>query len=179
MLDTPIVGQLIRVHSISDKETAFSLIEDHTKRGFEVGDFVLAYGSLAEILEVRESDYGNRSYRVLYLAERLLPDVSEDWFPARYIQTLFARSDLLAQLDLLWEKHNLPNDVIDSIRNAPPENFQESLRESVRQLWPIFRAYLESNKSSSSIACQNRNVKDSNLADSDAVTVSLDKLFLE
>jgi len=33
-----------------------------------VGDFVLAYGDLAEVTDIVESKYGYRSYKVLYLA---------------------------------------------------------------------------------------------------------------
>jgi len=47
------------------------------KRRFEVGDLVLAYGDLAEVLEIKESQFGYTSYKVKYLHKPPLPDLPE------------------------------------------------------------------------------------------------------
>jgi hypothetical protein len=134
----PMLDQLARVLDRSDLENGKTLIEQLTNRGLEVGDFVLANGDLAEVLEVRSSKYGNRSYRVLYLAERPLPDVPEDWFPARAVARFFTRVEALEGLDTLWAKHNLPASDLERML-SDPSGIQLALRQSITKLWPMLR----------------------------------------
>jgi hypothetical protein len=52
------------------------------KRRFDVDDLVLAYGDLAEVLEIKESPFGYTSYKVRYLRKPPLPELPEDWLPS-------------------------------------------------------------------------------------------------
>lgn len=146
MLDqtsTPIVGQLIRVHEQSNIENALELTEQVTKRGFDVGDFVIAYGHLAEILEIKESEYGNRSYYVRFLAEKMLPEVEEDWFLARYVQRLYTKSQAIQDLKKLGTEQGWPAELFEQMVNGPPKNLQNALRQSIVRLWPFLKASLQ------------------------------------
>lgn len=111
-------------------EVPAQLVERRTRGAAEVGDFVLAYDDLGEVLEVAESDFGYRSYRVLYLAERPLPNIDEDWFPAQNVRVLFPHArtvELLSARDGL----RLPAELREEL--AEPGN--EYLRASVKELW--------------------------------------------
>lgn len=133
--ETPVVGQLAKVYEQNTE--AARLVAQLSRRGFEVGDFVLAYGDLAEILEVRESPYGYRSYRVRYLAERPMPDVVEDWFPAQYVQRLYTRVMAVEKMRELLPKHGIPREQVERLIQSAPEVLQEGLRESLRRLWGL------------------------------------------
>lgn len=58
------------------------------KKRFEAGDLVLAYGDLAEVLEIKESQFGYTSYKVMYLHNPPLPELPEDWLPSEDIVRL-------------------------------------------------------------------------------------------
>jgi hypothetical protein len=133
--DTPVVGQLARVNAQNDEPARLVALWSH--RGFDVGDFVLAHGDLTEIHEVRESPDGNRSYRVRYLAERPMPEVDEDWFPARYVQRLYTRAMMVEKMRESLPNHGISPEVIDRLSQSPPEVLQEALRESLRSLWGL------------------------------------------
>lgn len=133
-----VIEQLARVLNRSDLENGKTLIERLTDRGLDVGDFVLANGDLAEVLEVRSSKYGNFSYHVLYLAERPLPDVGEDWFPARAVARFFTRAQAAEELNSLWATRNLPPSDLERMV-ADPAGMQLALRQSITELWPMLK----------------------------------------
>lgn len=115
-----------------DNTSPEDLVFSQTIRNIKVGDFVLAYGDLAEVLEIKESSYGYRSYRILYLAEKPKPNIKEDWFPAKYIQRIF-------------DSDEIKNRVIQNIKETLKDNFhqidnnelQEILRKGVLEIWNI------------------------------------------
>lgn len=71
-----------------DLTDAGDLLRARHVRDHEVGDLVLAYGDLAEILERAESEFGYASYKVRYLSRPPIPEILEDWFPAEYVQRI-------------------------------------------------------------------------------------------
>jgi hypothetical protein len=77
------------------------------KRKFEVADLVLAYGDLAEVLEIRESQFGYTSYKIRYLRKPPLPDLPEDWLPSEDIVRLVRKANIRD----FWDKNlkNLPH----------------------------------------------------------------------
>jgi len=53
-----------------------------------VGDIVMAYDRLAQVLEIAEGSTGYRSYRVRYLSRPPLPEISEDWHIAQHVKVV-------------------------------------------------------------------------------------------
>ena len=143
MPDAKIVALVGHASDRSDGDVAGTLVGRLIQRDIASGDFVVVNGDLAEVLEVRVSTYGHQSFRIQYLAERPLPDVGEDWFPARYVRRLFARSQALAGMDALWRKHALDPALLQRIRESPPNELQDALRESLRKLWPALRLVID------------------------------------
>lgn len=111
------------------------LLRSTTQERAEVGEFVLAYGDLAEVLEIARSAFGYEAYRVRYLAERPLPEVDEDWFPAKYIRRLYTRNQFLLSLDQLAAADELPGDVVARMKGMNSNLQQEALRESIVHVW--------------------------------------------
>jgi hypothetical protein len=54
----------------------------------ELGDIVLAADQLAQVIEVAKGRSEYRSYRVRYLSRPPLPEVPEDWHPAREVRVV-------------------------------------------------------------------------------------------
>lgn len=136
---TRVVDQITQALLRSDREGARDFVHAMINRGLEVGDFVLAAGDLAEVLEIVESPFGNRSYRILYLAERPIPGIEEDWIAARFVQPFFTRAKAEEGVRRLLKQHSLPDDDLRRLEESPHE-FQKCLRESIVSLWPLMRA---------------------------------------
>ena len=75
---------------LRDNPYPAELAELRTRGVAEVGDFVLAYGDLAEVLDTAESDFGYRSYKVLYISASPMPGIDEDWFPAQFLRVMWS-----------------------------------------------------------------------------------------
>jgi hypothetical protein len=101
----------------------------------EVGDFVLAYGDLGEVVAVARSPFGYESYRVRFLAERPLPDVDEDWFIAQHIQRLYTDQRFLDALGPMVADGTVTDDFAQAIRDAPLERRHAAVRDAIVAVW--------------------------------------------
>jgi len=126
--DAPIVAKL---EDVSEKAIPQYLFETTAALDIGVGDFVLANGDLAEIVGALESEFGYKSYRVRYLAERPKPHILEDSFPAKHIKILYRRSELFERMKRVPEKYGAPADFSE----FSWEDIQADLRESVIKVW--------------------------------------------
>ena len=77
---------------------------------------MLAYGDWAEVLDTADSEFGYRSYRVLYLDGSPMPDISEDWFPAQNIRVLFSREQLERRAESAAAEGRVPQPSLDRLR---------------------------------------------------------------
>lgn len=102
----------------------------------EVGDFVVASGDLAEVVEVSTSWTGYRSYHVSYLAERPLPGVDDDWFPAFAVRRLYGISDWFDEMSRYVREGRMDQEELDYLANLPDDAKQNALRHSLVTLWP-------------------------------------------
>ena len=112
-----------------------ALVERHTRGNAEVGDFVLAYGDPGQVIELADSELGYRSYRVRYVAERPLPDIDDDWFPAQEVRPLFSQAKLLADLEEGIAKE-LPREAVERLRTTFDEAARlDALRDAFVVIW--------------------------------------------
>lgn len=135
LLGRPDVPETNRVASLLDKNQPTALVHSFAVRDIQVGDFVLAYGDLAEVLEIRESPYGYRSYRVCYLAEKPKPEIQEDWFPARYVQRFYTRAQFMQNLHRMVAAGELPGDIGEGMGSLSDEELQPIIRRSLIETW--------------------------------------------
>jgi hypothetical protein len=130
----PVIDQMLQTLSQSSPHVEDS-VRRHTARATVVGDFVLAYGYLSEVLAVQESKFGYRSYEIRYLAERPIADIECEWISARYIQILLTRDRALADFKEAVRAGRLPKEIGDRLESLPPDQLQERLRQSVITTW--------------------------------------------
>lgn len=74
------------------------LLTKLTKPDITVGDFVLAYGDLAEVVKVNKGKVGYRSFRVRYLETPPIPTIPVDEMPARYVRLYQKRKPIAEQV---------------------------------------------------------------------------------
>lgn len=102
-----------------------SVLKDH-----DIGDLVsMGDNDLSEILDVKISKYGYKAYKVKYLVNPLLPDVLEEWWPARYVQKrIVQKSKIRNFLDSLLKVNPAIKDQIEIIKKAPDDKIFESTK---------------------------------------------------
>jgi len=131
--DVPLANKLYSL--LKDKTNVTSLVYSMTVRDIEVNDFCLAYGDLGEVVEIKESDYGYRSYRVRYLAEKPTPDIQEDWFPARYVQKFYTRAQFFKKIQSEVAEGKLPQDIGEKMGKLSSKELQPLIRASLIETW--------------------------------------------
>jgi len=90
----------------------------------EAGDIVFAYGKdLCIVLDRCKSQYGYTSYKVKYLTKPPLPEVPEDWFPARYVHLVSPRKQAREHVMEIFERHQLPPEAVEKLRAMPDKDF--------------------------------------------------------
>jgi hypothetical protein len=149
LLGMPEVPVATQLNDVLKRSHAGRLLHLATVRDISVGDFVLAYGDLAEVIEVEESRYAYRSYRVRYIAEKPKPTIQEDWFPARYVQCLYTKEQFLQGMERLVQVGKLPPDIAAKMGSLSPAELQPLLRESIATAWKLgLRDWVHRGKSS-------------------------------
>ncbi|MFA5033952.1 MAG: hypothetical protein WC614_13170 [bacterium] len=147
LLGRPELPIMKRILPILDQTKPTSLVYNTTVRDIQVGDFVLAYSDLAEVIEVKESKYGYRSYRIRYLAEKPKPEIQEDWFPAFYVQKFYTRSIFFEKLQKMVEEGQLPSNTMEHIEKLSKDELQTILRQSLVHTWSVgLKTWVHQNK---------------------------------
>ena len=100
-----------------------------------VGEFVLAGGELAEVVEVRESPFAYEVYRINYLAERPLPGIDADWFLAEHIERFYTAEQFFTKMREAVAKGLAPADAVELIEALPPVERHDLIRESLVATW--------------------------------------------
>ena len=100
------------------------------------GDFVVVQDTLAEVVGVRRSPFGYKSYRVRFLERPPLPSITEDWYPAAQIRVLLRsqnfRVDVRKTLDDAGVQHVPLRLPAEAVRKSVIENWTEAgLKEHV------------------------------------------------
>jgi hypothetical protein len=121
--------------SFDDNEFPAEVLARRTTNRANVGDFVLAEGHLAEIVEKRQSPFGYEVYRAKYLAERHLPEIDEDWFLAEHVRPFYTADTFLQKMKEAVEKGTVPADAVERIEALPREQRQDMIRDSLLHVW--------------------------------------------
>ena len=108
------------------------LAESMTRGAAEVGDFVLAYGDLAEVLDVAESGFGYRSYKVLYVSASPMPGIDEDWFPAQFVRVMWSKQGLEQAVSEAVADGIVPEELAGKLLEG---GGREHFREAAAEVW--------------------------------------------
>lgn len=102
-----------------------SAVRDH-----DIGDLVIVSGNdLSEILDIRTSKYGYKSYYVKYLVNPPLESVKEEWLPARYIyKRIMRKSKAREYFEGRLKKDPKRRKEIELILQMPDDKIFESIK---------------------------------------------------
>lgn len=123
------VAQLARVFRAN--ELPQQLLKSKINPSIKKGDFVIAYGDIAEVIKIQKSKYGYRSFRVQYLGNPPLPTIPVDSFPAMFVKKFFDRKTIARQ-------------VKEKIKETTPDlkvsnkGVSDSLRKTAIDMWEKF-----------------------------------------
>jgi len=137
LLDKPDAPRFRRISESLERSDSSAIIHAATVGTEEVGDFVLVHGDIAEIMEIKESQYGYRTYRVHYLAEKPKQNIPDDWIPAPYIQVFYPKQRFLKKWGSYVKSGDLPTDIRIVLANLTEEEIQLALRYSMRDVWKM------------------------------------------
>jgi hypothetical protein len=137
LLGRPDVPIITRLSDSLERTEPSELVHRATVRDITAGDFVLAYGNLAEVMEIRGSPYGYRSYRVRYLAEKPIPAIQEDWFPAFYVQLFCTRERFLKRMQEMVAQGRMPADAAEMMGRLTDAQLQPLIRASLTDTWKL------------------------------------------
>lgn len=83
---------------------------------FDVGDIVLVDGAhVCQVVETKQSKYGNTSFRCRFLGRPPIPSISLDWCPSPGVQRIYRRADLLPKLRQHLENCGAPQLEVERI----------------------------------------------------------------
>ncbi len=137
LLGQPDVPGLKKIHDSINRTSSSELVKKVTVREMEIGNIVLAYGNLAEVIDIRISSYGYRSYHVRYLAEKPMPHISEDWFPAYLVQLLYTKTQFIEKISIREKEGSIPAGTLDLMNELSEEELLGLIRESMIVTWNV------------------------------------------
>src|SRR5205823_3216370 len=80
----------------------------------QVGDFVLTPGPhVAEVCEIRTTEFGYASYRVKFLDVHCGPGVDEDWLPTLAVRLFMTRQDMVDGVRARFIEHSYTGSFTD------------------------------------------------------------------
>ncbi|RPH81880.1 MAG: hypothetical protein EHM80_00915 [Nitrospiraceae bacterium] len=127
--DAEFVDNLVRTEADATKA-----LNSVSGKELSIGDIVFAYGEdLCIVIDKSKSEYGYTSYRVKYLTKPLLPEVPEDWYPARYVHLVCPQKQVREELIRIFETHS-PSHA-ESIKTLPEKDLFNMLAQTAFQLY--------------------------------------------
>ena len=84
------------------------------------------------MLDTADSEFGYRSYKVLYLDRSPKSDITEDWFPAQNVRVLFTREGLQQSAERAVQAGRLPKEALERLRG---DSSQPAFRHGVVEAW--------------------------------------------
>lgn len=125
----PRKGFLAQINKIvKENKYPAELHKRMTNPNIKIGDFVIAYGDIAEVKRIKKSKFGYKSYRVKYLGKSPLPGINEDEFSGRYIN-LFQRKNTVTKQVRELIKKDAPDVKINN------KALLDSVRKTVTEMW--------------------------------------------
>lgn len=102
---------------------------------FAIGDIVTAYGrDVCEVVAMATSKYGYTSYKVRYITRPPLPEVPEDWFPARYVHLMFSRADLRKRIAEAFRAVGASPEDVGRVETVSEEDLSRVITKTFREL---------------------------------------------
>ncbi len=85
----PGINQVIR-DSIKNNPLPDHLFKDQLNKEFDFGEYVItADGAIGQVVKSITSDFGYKSYKIKYVANKPLPEIEEEYYPAQFLKPFY------------------------------------------------------------------------------------------
>jgi hypothetical protein len=118
---------------------ANDIYKELTTSSVGVGDYVLAWGDLGQVIEERKSKYGYFSYHVRYIDKPPLENITDDWFASFQIKRVGSKVELLEEAKSIILKHGGPDMDVSKIASVDDAKFEQCLRQSIHEVLKLLR----------------------------------------
>lgn len=113
-----------------DKEKPYSPVIKH----FEKGDFVATTtGFLGQIIDVKESDFGYKSYLVKYIAEIPAINILKNWYSSLEISLFLNEKQMSFEVKKLLDKTSKENNL--DLSKITESDINENLTKAIVYMW--------------------------------------------
>ena len=134
----PPKGQDILSKIRSDAK-ADDIYKELTTSSAGVGDYVMAWGDLGQVIEERKSKYGYFSYHVRYIDKPPLENITDDWFASFEIRRIGSKVELLEKVKSIISRY-CGTDIDDSkIASVDDTKFEQCLKQSIHEVLKLLR----------------------------------------
>jgi hypothetical protein len=118
---------------------AAKLYTNLTMPPVHIGDYVLVWGDLGQIIGERKSKYGFFCYHVRYIDKPPLENITDDWFASFEIQRIGSKPELLEKVKSIISRHC----SIDETKMASIDDtiFEQSLSLSIHETLKLFKKH--------------------------------------
>lgn len=100
----------------------------------EIGDYVLAWGDLGQVIEERKSKYGYYCYHVRYIDKPPIEDIIDDWFASFEIRRLGSKNQLLRSVKSILSKYSNHDIDDNALEKIDDKIFEQHLSQCIRDI---------------------------------------------
>lgn len=130
----PLIGDSQFVQKMIAESNGTAALVSLSGKELDEGDIVFAYGKdLCIVTDKNKSPYGYTSYKVKHLTTPPLPEVPEDWYPARYVHLLCPQRQVREHLITIF-KSQFP-DAAEKIQNMPQQELLGCLENAALEMF--------------------------------------------
>lgn len=100
----------------------------------KIGDYVLAWGDLGQVIQERKSKYGYFCYHVRYIEKPPIEGIVDDWFASFEIRRLGSKKQLLRRVKSILSKysdHEIDDNTLEKIND---KMFEQYLSQCIREM---------------------------------------------
>lgn len=97
----------------------------------EIGDYVLAWGDLGQVIDERESKYGYYCYHVRYIDKPPIEGIIDDWFASFEIKRLGSKNQLLRSVKSILSKYSDHEVDDNALEKIDDKMFEQHLSQSI------------------------------------------------
>jgi len=129
LVSSPKMDKLLS--GIKTENAGFNPYRELTTSQASIGDYVLAWGDLGQVIEERKSKYGYFCYNIRYIGKPPLEEIPDDWFASFEIRRIGNKAELLNQVKSIFAKCNIDENALKSIND---KIFEQSLNKSIAEV---------------------------------------------
>jgi len=130
LVSSPKLNELLS--RIGAKDTTSKYYKNLITPQARVGDYVLVWGDLGQVIEEQKSKYGYFCYHVRYIGKPPLKEIPDDWFASFELRRIGSKQEILKNVRLIISKYaDIGGNTIASVSDG---EFEQYLHQSITEV---------------------------------------------